>query len=106
GLVTPAHGGGVTCDGGSRVPSPDLHGLPAEQGDGNRNFVFGLVFWVPGVHGDIPAACAPRRARCLTSPASVRLSHDGYLWCGRMRSRPYQHASVCAVVVSTRPLWG
>src|SRR5699024_3898391 len=94
GLVTPAHGVGVTCDGGSRVPSPDLHGLPAEQGDGNRNFVFGLVFWVPGVHGDIPAACAPRRARCLTSPASVRLSHDGYLWCGRMRSRPYQHASV------------
>src|SRR5699024_1205434 len=64
----------VTCGGGSRVPSPDLHGLPAEQGDGNRNFVFGLVFWVPGVHGDLPAACAPRRARCLTGPASVRSS--------------------------------
>ena len=47
--------------------------------------------WVPGMHGDLPAACAPRRARYLPGPSpcvSVRLPLG--VWTGA--NRPYQHA--------------
>src|SRR5699024_2371144 len=75
GLVTPAHGGEVTCDGGIRAVAR-LERAAHQRGTATETFVRLGVAWVPDVHRDIPAICAPRRARCLTSPASVRLSHD------------------------------
>src|SRR5699024_8007465 len=44
------------------------------RGTATETFCVRSGVWVPGVHGDLPAACAPRRARCLTGPASVRSS--------------------------------
>src|SRR5699024_3068638 len=68
-------------------------------------FVFGLVFGFQACTGTypLPVLLGVPVASQVPLPCAP---HDGYLWCGRMRRRPYQHASVCSVVVSTRPPGG